>query len=210
MKNLTAKQLAELLGDAHLNAWNDTREWANGRSLAEAWARDKEPSYLANRGWSDKLNAREISEASNGYHMLWLAARYGDIPLAVLVKIGFEAVEEIVKSGYITVVDDAASLIYGWLDQNVTVAQVESILISLREGSNDLSNELLQCDTESPKKDRLSCELAVARSIESIALAIAQSRKSLIASAIQTVSGVEGFDIGRVSDLCRKYIEIEG
>lgn len=68
MKNLTSKELSELL--VRLGACIEARTWAEGISLAEAWA-----------------------TCPRGDWMLQLLARYGDIPRKTLVAIACDCAE---------------------------------------------------------------------------------------------------------------------
>ena len=62
MKNLSAVQFEALL--VKLGACSEARDWARGKTLREVWKTCK-----------------------RGDWMLWLAARYGDVPLKTLVAI---------------------------------------------------------------------------------------------------------------------------
>ena len=68
MKNLSAVKFEALL--VKLVACSETRDWARGKTLREMW-----------------------NTCERGDWMLWLAARYGDVPLKTLVAIACDAAE---------------------------------------------------------------------------------------------------------------------
>ena len=70
MKNLNAEDFASLLASDRLDACNQAREWAKGKSLAEVW-----------------------KTCRRGDWMLWLAAKYGDVPLKTIVAIACDCAE---------------------------------------------------------------------------------------------------------------------
>ena len=68
MKNLSAVKFEALL--VKLVACSEARDWARGKTLREMW-----------------------NTCERGDWMLWLAARYGDVPLKTLVAIACDAAE---------------------------------------------------------------------------------------------------------------------
>ena len=102
MKNLTAEDLQCLLASDRLDACGSAREWAKGKSLDEVW-----------------------KTCHRGDWMLWLAARYGDVPLKTVVAITCDCAEPALA--FTTDPRPAATIavVRRWLKGVATLEEVE-------------------------------------------------------------------------------------
>ena len=101
MKNLEAKEFAALLID--LDACHEAREWANGMSLAEVWR-----------------------TCHRGDWMLWLAARYGDVPHKTIVAIACDCAEPALPFTNDPRPTQTLAVVRRWLKDEATIEEVRS------------------------------------------------------------------------------------
>ena len=109
MKNLTAEDLQCLLASDRLNACSQAREWAKGKSLAEVW-----------------------KTCRCGDWMLWLAAKYGDVPLKTIVAIACDCAEPALA--FTTDPRPAATIavVRLWLKDEATIEEVRAAAYAAR------------------------------------------------------------------------------
>jgi hypothetical protein len=103
MKNLSAVQFEALL--VRLDACTEARDWAHRKTLRKVWKTCK-----------------------RGDWMLWLAARYGDVPLKTLVAIACDAAEPAmvyVQAGE-TRPQECLATVWRWLKDEATIEEVKA------------------------------------------------------------------------------------
>jgi hypothetical protein len=103
MKNLSAVQFEALL--VKLGACSEARDWARGKTLREVWKTCK-----------------------RGDWMLWLAARYGDVPLKTMVAIACDEAEPAmayVPAGE-TRPQECLAMTRRWLKDEATIEEVKA------------------------------------------------------------------------------------
>ena len=100
MKNLNAEDLQCLLA---LYDCGQAREWAEGKSLDEAW-----------------------KTCHRGDWMLWLAARYGDVPLKTIVAIACDAVEPALAFTTDPRPTQTIAVVRRWLKDEATIEEVRA------------------------------------------------------------------------------------
>jgi hypothetical protein len=103
MKNLSAVQFEALL--VKLGACSEVRDWARGKTLREVWKTCK-----------------------RGDWMLWLAARYGDVPLKTMVAIACDEAEPAmayVPAGE-TRPQECLAMTRRWLKDEATIEEVKA------------------------------------------------------------------------------------
>ena len=103
MKNLNAEDFASLLASDRLDACNQAREWAEGKSLDEVW-----------------------KTCHRGDWMLWLAARYGDVPLKTIVAIACDAVEPTLAFTTDPLPTQTIAVVRRWLKDEATIEEVRA------------------------------------------------------------------------------------
>ena len=110
MKNVGVKEFAAMLAD--LGACEDAARWAQGKDLREAW------TTCHNADW-----------------MLWLAARYGEVPLKALVSIACDATEPALA--YTTDPRPAQTIatVRLWLEDKATLEEVLAAREAAREAA---------------------------------------------------------------------------
>ena len=101
MKNLNATEFKALLID--LNACDDAQRWAAGKSLSEVWA-----------------------TCHRGDWMLWLAARYGDVPRKTSVAIACDVAEPALKYTTDPRPAECLAVVRRWLEGEATLEEVKA------------------------------------------------------------------------------------
>ena len=101
MKNLEAKELGTLL--VSLSACETAIAWAKGKSLAEVW-----------------------STCHRGDWMLWLAARYGDVPQKTIVAIACDCAEPALAFTSDPRPAECIAVVRRWLKDEATISDVRA------------------------------------------------------------------------------------
>ena len=101
MKNLDVKELGTLL--VSLSACETVIDWAKGKSLAEVW-----------------------SACHRGDWMLWLAARYGDVPQKTIVAIACDCAEPALAFTSDPRPAECIAVVRRWLKDEATISDVRA------------------------------------------------------------------------------------
>ena len=101
MKNLDVKELGTLL--VSLSACKTAIDWVKGKSLAEAW-----------------------STCRHGDWMLWLAARYGDVPQKTIVAIACDCAEPALAFTSDPRPAECIAVVRRWLKDEATISDVRA------------------------------------------------------------------------------------
>ena len=169
MKNLTAEDLQCLLASDRLDACGSAREWAKGKSLDEVW-----------------------KTCHRGDWMLWLAARYGDVPLKTVVAITCDCAEPALA--FTTDPRPAATIavVRRWLKGVATLEEVE------------VAAEAAAGAARAAAGAARAAAAAAAR-----AAAEAAARAAEWAAEWDAEWDAEAASLLFSADICRKYIEID-
>ena len=160
MKNLSAVQFEALL--VRLGACTEARAWAHRKTLRKVWKTCK-----------------------RGDWMLWLAARYGDVPLKTLVAIACDAAEPAmvyVQAGE-TRPQECLATVWRWLKDEATIEEVKAAGAAA-----------------------WAAKKAAAGAATWAAEAAAEAAKKAAEAAAGAAAGAESLRFS--ADLCRKYIEV--
>lgn len=117
LKNLTPSRFSKLLEKK--DACREAREWAEGKSLLEAWKRCDRSDW-----------------------MFWLARRYGRIPKHAVVAIACDCAKpalKIIPKGE-TRPAEALKTVRAWLEGKATLDQVIQALDGVNDSNRDMSS----------------------------------------------------------------------
>ena len=176
MKNLNAEDFESLLASGRLDACNQAREWAKGKSLAEVW-----------------------KTCHRGDWMLWLAARYGDVPLKTIVAIACDAVEPALAFTTDPLPTQTIAVVRRWLKDEATIEEV-------RAASDAAANAARAARAAAYAATAAAYAAAdaaayVAYAVNAAANAAADDASDAAAARAASLSASAG--------ICRKYIEID-
>ena len=118
MKNLTAEDLQCLLAPDRLDACNQAREWAEGKSLAEVW-----------------------KTCHRGDWMLWLAARYGDVTLKTIVAIACDCTEPALAFTTDPLPTQTIAVVRRWLKDEATIEEVRAAARAASDAAADAADD---------------------------------------------------------------------
>ena len=181
MKNLNAEDFASLLASDRLDACNQAREWAKGKSLAEVW-----------------------KTCHRGDWMLWLAARYGDVPLKTIVAIACDCAEPALA--FTTDPRPAATIavVRLWLKDEATIEEVRA--------AADAANAAYVAADAAYAAGRAAAYAACAAAnaaANAAADAAYAAAYAAYAGARAARAAAEAASLLFSADICRKYIEID-
>ena len=186
MKNLSAVQFEALL--VKLGACSEARDWARGKTLREVWKTCK-----------------------RGDWMLWLAARYGDVPLKTMVAIACDEAEPAmayVPAGE-TRPQECLAMTRRWLKDEATIEEVKAAKAAARaaKAAAEAAAWAAEAAAEAAAWAATWAAEAAAWAAEAAeAAAWAAEAAEAAAWAAKAAAGAESLRFS--ADLCRKYIEV--
>jgi hypothetical protein len=154
MKNLDAKELGTLL--VSLRARKPVIDWVKGKSLAEAW-----------------------STCHRGDWMLWLAARYGDVPKKTIVAIACDCAEPALAFTSDPRPAECIAVVRRWLKDEATISDARAAAYAARAAAYAAAG----------------------------AAGAAADAAGAAAYAAAGAAGAESLQFS--ADICRKYISVE-
>ena len=155
MKNLDVKELGTLL--VSLSACKPAIDWAKGKSLAEVW-----------------------STCHRGDWMLWLAARYGNVPRKTIVAIACDCAEPALAFTSDPRPAECIAVVRRWLKDEATISDV-----------------------------RAAANAAGAAGAADAAGAVAYAAAGAAAGAADAAGAACAASLQFSADICRKYISVE-
>jgi hypothetical protein len=182
MKNLNAEDFASLLASGRLDACNQAREWAKGKSLAEVW-----------------------KTCHRGDWMLWLAARYGDVPLKTIVAIACDAVEPALAFTTDPLPTQTIAVVRRWLKDDATIEEVRAAANAAADAASYAAAYAAYATDDADDAAAYAADAAAdaARAAAYAADAADYAAARAAAAAARAASLLFS------ADICRKYIEID-
>ena len=167
MKNLNSRRFSSLL--TALGACSGAALWAKGKSLSEVW-----------------------STCHRGDWMLWLVARYGDIPRKTIVSVACDCVEPALAHTTDPRPAECLAVVRRWLKDEAAIEEVRVAARAARAAA------------------RAAAQAAQAADAAWAARADAAwaARAADAADAADTAAWDKSLKFS--ADICRKYIEVEG
>ena len=179
MKNLSAVQFEALL--VKLGACSEARDWARGKTLREVWKTCK-----------------------RGDWMLWLAARYGDVPLKTMVAIACDEAEPAmayVPAGE-TRPQECLAMTRRWLKDEATIEEVKAAGGAAKAAAGAAAWAAAWAAEAAGGAAEAAAWAAAGAAAEAAAGAAGGAAKA----AAEAAAGAESLRFS--ADLCRKYIEV--
>jgi hypothetical protein len=188
MKNLNAEDFASLLASGRLDACNQAREWAKGKSLAEVW-----------------------KTCHRGDWMLWLAARYGDVPLKTIVAIACDAVEPALAFTTDPLPTQTIAVVRRWLKDDATIEEVRAAANAAADAASyAASYAAAYAAARAADAASYAAAYAAARAAAyAAANAAAAAAEAAAYAAANAADAAEAASLLFSADICRKYIEID-
>jgi hypothetical protein len=182
MKNLNAEDFESLLASGRLDACNQAREWAKGKSLAEVW-----------------------KTCHRGDWMLWLAARYGDVPLKTIVAIACDAVEPALAFTTDPLPTQTIAVVRRWLKDDATIEEVRAAANAAADAASYAAAYAAYATDDADDAAAYAADAAAdaARAAAYAADAADYAAARAAAAAARAASLLFS------ADICRKYIEID-
>ncbi len=192
MKNLSAVQFEALL--VKLGACSEARDWARGKTLREVWKTCK-----------------------RGDWMLWLAARYGDVPLKTMVAIACDEAEPAmayVPAGE-TRPQECLAMTRRWLKDEATIEEVKAAggaawaawaAAGAAWAAKAAAGAAAWAAAWAAEAAGGATEAAAWAAAGAAAEAAAGAAGGAAKAAAEAAAGAESLRFS--ADLCRKYIEV--
>ena len=181
MKNLDVKELGTLL--VSLSACKTAIDWVKGKSLAEAW-----------------------NTCHRGDWMLWLAARYGDVPQKAIVAIACDCAEPALAFTSDPRPAECIAVVRRWLKDEATISDVRAAANAAGAAG---AAAAWAADAAA---DAAYAAYAAANAAAGAANAAAGAAYAAWAAANAAyAAGAAGAESLQFSaDICRKHISVEG